>query len=280
MCLLTFATRWLTDWLSDGRAGEGEGERERCRSIKDNNNEAQSEASARCSTVAPGYNEDDVHKLRVCRQTLSNLANAAQGVDCGQQLKSHSHLINWHAAATSCSCSCSNANDAPDMPDTYTIYQIYAYANMCVPLFEGAKAFRDALRPCCNCSTKCNPFVKLFAPTHTSITPSPCLVCIVCACSARTWLAFNAQISLIEFLFTLTKFPTLFSVSRSFFLPLLFCLDFEFEFVLTDWDLLIKSELVRTPSMNGRRHTAFWPASYRVILLQHTVEYFGLIITK
>lgn len=110
---------------------EHEKERERCRSIKDNNNEAQSEASARCGTVAPGYNEDDVHKLRLCRQTLSNLANASsQGVDCGQQLKSHSHLINCYAAATSCSCSCScsNANDAPDMPDAYT----YLIPDICI----------------------------------------------------------------------------------------------------------------------------------------------------
>lgn len=153
----------LTDWLSDGRAREGvgegweegEAERERCRSIKDNNNEAQREASARCGTVAPGYDENDVHKLRLCRQTLSNLANASsQGVDCGQQLKSHSHLINWYAAATSCSCSCSclcsNANDAPDMPDAYTIYQIYeyAYVNTCVPPPPHARVQRHSETPC------------------------------------------------------------------------------------------------------------------------------------
>lgn len=216
----------LTDWLSDGRAregvGEGEGERERCRSIKDNNNEAQSEASARCGTVAPGYDEDDVHKLRLCRQTLSNLANASsQGVDCGQQLKSHSHLINCYAAATSCSCSCrcscSNANDAPDMPHAYT----YLIPDICIckyvcaplPLCKGAKAFRDALRPCCTATAtatpRATPSLSSFPPPFLTV-PSHCLVCIVCASSARTWLAFNAQISLIEFLFTLTKFPTLF----------------------------------------------------------------------
>lgn len=53
---------------------------------------------------------------------------------------------------------------------------------------EGAKAFRDALRPCCNChcNTKCNPFVKLFAPHAYLNYSQSCLVCIVCASSART----------------------------------------------------------------------------------------------
>lgn len=47
---------------------------------------------------------------------------------------------------------------------------------------EGAKAFGDALRPCCNCNTKCNPFVELFALLHAHLNYSQsCLVCIVCA---------------------------------------------------------------------------------------------------